>query len=235
MTFAKNPRFFDWGPGYRVSRKGLARLTGLSAERLDAYFAELEPLHRILYAEAGGLLSGGALMQAPLLYVLIRATAPSRVVETGVSSGYSARLMLEALDRNGAGRLDSIGLNQFAGVDSAPGGPRAFGGRPVGFLVPDRLRPRWGLHLGPSERLLPPVLAGLDGPLDLFLHDSLHQYPTMRAEYESAWPNLAPGGWLASHDIHANRAWPDFLREKRLENDEQLDHDLGVVRRPNAG
>ena len=217
---------------YRVARRSLARLTARPEVELDGLFAELEPLHAQLRSEAGPLPSAGALVQAPLLYVLVRALGARRLIETGISSGYSARLLLEALDRNGEGHLDSIGIDVF-GMGRAPAAaPGGLEGRKVGWLVPDRLASRWTLHLGTSQEKLPPLLAGGARDVDLFLHDSLHQYPTMHWEYETAFPCLAPGAVLASHDVHANRAWPDFLSERRLGGDEELDHDLGVVRLP---
>ena len=102
----------------------------------------------------------------------------------------------------------------------------------MGWLVGAALQPRWSLHVGRSEEHLPRILADTPNGIDLFLHDSLHQYATMRWEYETAYPALRAGGLLGSHDIHANRAWPEFVATRGLVGDEQLDHDLGVVRRP---
>ena len=216
---------------YRVSRAALARLADRPVAELDGYFDELGSLQSELLRSVGPLPSAGALMQGPLLYVLVRALRPRRIIETGISSGYSARLMLEALERNQAGQLTSIGIDVFGRTPQPGEAPTALAARHVGWLVPERLKGRWSLKIGPSEEQLPPLLqTGRD--LDLFLHDSLHQYATMHWEYASAWPCLTDGGVLASHDIHANRAWPDFLREERLAGDEELDHDLGVVRRP---
>jgi len=227
--FRQNPRFADWRPMYDVCRPALGRLTGASAAQLDQLYEEMAPIHAALIAEAGSVPSAGALIQAPLLYLMVRTTRPARVIETGISSGYSARLILEAMELNGAGHLDSIGIDAFGILDAAR---PALGDRTIGWLVPDRLKSRWMLHKGKSDELLPGILAAHPGELDLFLHDSLHKYPTMHWEYSTAWPHLRPGGFLASHDIHANLAWPDFLRENHLAGDEQLDHDLGVVKVP---
>jgi hypothetical protein len=235
VTFRQNPRFRDWRPMYDVARGGLARLTGRPAPELDAYFEELTPLQADLLQSVGGLPTAGALMQAPLLYVLTRALRPKRIIETGISSGYSARLLLEALERNGDGTLASIGIDVF-GATRRPGeAPTSLDQRHVGWLVPDRLKHRWTLLIGPSEEQLPPLVADGRRNLDLFLHDSLHKYPTMRWEYSTAFPALSPGGLLCSHDIHANRAWPEFLQEHALRGDEELDHDLGAVRTAPAG
>jgi predicted O-methyltransferase YrrM len=172
-------------------------------------------------------------MQAPLLYLIVRALHPEQVVETGLSSGYSARLLLEAIARNGSGHLTSVGLAKFGVSAGAGAAHQALVDRPVGYLVPDRLKPLWTVRLGPSETELAAALAQA-GPIDLFVHDSLHQYPTMSREFRESWAVLRPGGTIASHDIQNNAAWPDFLREKALHGDEVLDHDLGAVRRPAA-
>lgn len=232
MRFRVNPRFLDWRPMYRVSRTALARVAARPVAELDGYFAELGPLHRTLWDEVGALPSAGALIQAPLLYVLVRARRPARLVETGISSGYSARLILEALRRNGAGHLHSIGIDTFALRDAAHPEASGLGGRAVGWLVPPELKPWWTLHLGKSDDVLPPLVNGAEPPLDLFLHDSLHQYPTMRFEYETASPRLRPGGFLLSHDIHANEAWPEFLAQHPPADADELDHDLGIARVP---
>jgi len=232
VPFGLNPRFLDWRPMYRVARPGLARLTGHPTAELDGYFAELAPLAAGLRKEVGALPSAGALMQAPLLYVLVRTLRPRRLIETGISSGYSARLLLEALRRNAAGHLDSIGIDLFALRDPSRPAESGLGSRPVGWLVTEELKDRWTLHLGRSEEVLPTLLDAAGDPLDFFLHDSLHQYPTMRWEYTTAYPKLAPGGLLLSHDIHANAAWPEFMSEEKLTNWVELDHDLGAARRP---
>jgi hypothetical protein len=217
---------------YRVARGNLARLTGKPLAELDGYFSELAPLHAELLRDVGQLPTAGALIQAPLLYVIARALRPKRTIETGISSGYSARLILEALERNGEGHLASIGIDVF-GRTARPGeAPTPLQNRKIGWLVPESLAHRWSLHVGTSEEHLPALVAGGRRDLDLFLHDSLHQYPTMRWEYTTAFPALADGGLLCSHDIHANRAWPEFLREHALVGDEELDHDLAAVRTP---
>jgi hypothetical protein len=167
---------------------------------------------------------------------MVRAERPRWIIETGISSGYSGRLILEALQRNGdGGHLDSIGIDVFGLTKDRLDDPRGMAGRRVGWLIPPALAPLWTLHLGTSEEHLPKLLDGESGLIDLFLHDSLHQYGTMRWEYTTAWPRIAANGFLASHDVHANRAWPEFVGEQGLTgHDEELDHDLGVVRRPVA-
>jgi hypothetical protein len=235
VRFGDHPRFRDWRPMYRLCREDLARLCGRRAEELDRYFAELPQLHDALAREVTDLPAAGALWQAPLLYVVVRAMQPRWLIETGISSGYSSRFLLEALARNGTGHLDSIGLNELALGRTPEAIARSIAGRPVGWLVPERLHSLWGRHVGTSQAVLPTLLADRADPLDIFLHDSEHVFATMMAEYSTAFPRLGAGGWLLSHDIHNSAAWPQFLAEHHLVGDAELDHDLGAVRRPAAG
>ncbi len=234
MAFGEDPRFLDWRTLYRLCRRELARVVGVPTSTLDGYFAEIAPARVDLARQLAELPRAGALMQAPLLYVLVRALRPRAIVETGISSGYSSYFLLAGLRANGRGRLVSLGLPEVAvSVEHearfAP--ERRVGARPVGWLVPDELRAPWEIRFGPSETLLEPVVRELDGDFDVFLHDSAHRYATMRFEYETAWSHLGPGGTLLSHDVHASAAWPEFVRAHPSAPEAELDHDLGIVRR----
>jgi hypothetical protein len=231
VVFGRHPRFRDYRPMYRAARPELARVSDVAADQLDAYFAELEPLRRELVSRVSREPMAGALAQAPLLYVLVRALRPLRLVETGVASGYSSRFLLEALRRNEAGHLHSVGIERFPisgrGADLAS----RLRDRSVGWLVPPVLRDLWTVHLGTTDELLPTLLREGLGRIDFFLHDSLHTYDAMRREYSLALERLERGGTLASHDIHNNAAWGEFVGAHALRAAE-LDRDLGVARVP---
>jgi hypothetical protein len=218
---------------YRASRSSLAAITGSAPAVLDGYFEELEPLHRALEAEVGSLPTAGALWQAPLLYVMVRAWRPRWMIETGISAGYSSRFVLEALDKNGGeGHLDSIGIARFALGNISETDRQRVADRPIGWLVPPQFGSRWTRHVGRSEELLPSLLAGHGAELDVFLHDSLHDYATMHHEYETVFPHLRPGGWLLSHDIHSSAAWTELVTAHAGSPEVELDHDLGAFRTP---
>lgn len=146
------------------------------------------------------------------VYCLVRALRPRVFVETGVLHGMLSAFVLEALARNGSGRLISIDLPSYA-----ESGPANFDGytatlppgREPGWLVPEALRDRWELRLGPSLELLPDVLER-EGEIDVFLHDSDHTVQTMTGELELAWPALRPGGALIADDATDNAAFADF-------------------------
>lgn len=193
-----------------VGRSGkLAELTGADVHRVDAVLYELE-CEEPLFREVNGL--AGMPMHPIIYYALVRVMQPDQVVETGVCDGFSTRFLLLAMERNGRGMLHSIDLpNQD--VELAPEGSRQRDvmatGRETGWLVPASLRSRWQLHLGDAKVLLPALLPKL-GPIDVFIHDSLHTYEHMMFEYRAAWPHLRAGGILLSDDTDWNTAFPEF-------------------------
>ena len=108
---------------------------------------------------------------------------------------------LGAMAENGHGRLYS--------VDLPPLQPREE--EFVGRAVPTELRDRWDLTFGPS-RLVLPQLAERVAPIDVFLHDADHTYPSQMHEYRTVWPHLRAGGVLVSDDV-ANEAFLDFAAD----------------------
>lgn len=132
--------------------------------------------------------------------VVVRVVEPESMVETGVARGRTTATALAAMARNERGHLHSVDLPPLA-VD------RDF----IGQAVPEDLRGRWTLHVGPSRFVLPDVVAEA-APIDVFLHDSDHTYGSMLEEYRTAWPKIRPGGLLLSDDV-ANRSLTDFATE----------------------
>ena len=132
-------------------------------------------------------------------YAACRALGARTVVETGVGYGVTTAFVLQALDVNGAGELRSIDLPPLErGAEDY-----------AGVLVPRGLRARWRLHRGMSRRVLPRVLAET-GPIDLFVHDSMHTLENMRFELGQAWLRLAQGGALVADDIEGNAAFSEL-------------------------
>ncbi len=160
--------------------------------------------------------------ELPVLYLLIRLIKPDNVVETGVASGASSSYILQAMSDNQKGRLDSIDI-----------GPSDFPeGKQLGFVVPDNLRQRWHLHLGDARDLLEPLLNRI-GPIDCFIHDSLHTYEHMLWEFRTVWKHLCPKGLFLSHDVGANRAFFDFMKETGISwKDYRVFHVLGGFKKP---
>ena len=193
---------FDPGRVAQLRLELIASASGLAPDQIAAFVAELDA-----FAAAGdsraaqwARLSGAAmgLHSCRTLYALVRALRSRLGVETGTSAGASAAHILQAMQSNGGGRLVSVDV------------PGPFADR-YGELIPAELRPNWELRLHSRNSQLPALLAEL-GSIDFFLHDSLHNYRHMTWEYETAWQRLAPGGCLASHDIHMTSSFEDFLR-----------------------
>jgi predicted O-methyltransferase YrrM len=190
----------------------LAKICGTSPWQVRAYldepantplFAEhlrgAEEQFRTLSIESADLFAKKILNQ----YAVVRALAPDSIVETGIANGVSSSYLLLALQKNGRGRLHSIGLADPVFLPQ---------GRDPGWLVPSWLRGPWQAHLGDAREILSPLLARC-GPVDIFIHDSLHTYEHMFWEFESAFPFLRPGGLLFSDDALCNEAFADFANK----------------------
>ncbi len=142
-----------------------------------------------------------------VIEICVRALRPEVMVETGVARGYTSAAALGAMAEIGHGRLLSIDLPGMR-HDGVPD-------EEIGFAVPEDVRDRWTLRLGPSRRLLEPLLREV-GEIDLFLHDSDHTHASQLWEYRTAWPHLRPGGLLVSDDV-SNTAFLEFCEEAGAE------------------
>ena len=138
---------------------------------------------------------------ALLLYAVVRSLSPEVVVETGVSDGMSSAIILAALEKNGRGTLHSIDF-PLMGI------PRLYRRMP-GWVVPEQYRRRWQLRLGPSHRLLEPLLREV-GPIGVFFHDSEHSFAQMSWEFRTALSHLCRGGVVISDDVFANDAFSEI-------------------------
>jgi hypothetical protein len=116
-------------------------------------------------------------------WVLVRLRKPKLVVETGVWYGLGSAMLLRALELNALegheGRLISFD-------------PDTTGG----WLVPERLKPRWTWVQATTEEALEGTLRG--HKLDLFIHDTPSDYERERAEFDVALQHAAPGAVLLS-------------------------------------
>lgn len=150
-----------------------------------------------------------------LLYAVIRTQRPEIVVETGVAHGTSSWIILNALHKNRFGRLYSIDLpnNDTNEAYNFRNSRTPF----TGWVVPDGLRKRWTLILGPSQAELPKLIEKLP-TVDVFFHDSDHSYGNMEFEFTLAWTHLSPGGLMLSDDVHKNDAFTNFVRRRNIKS-----------------
>jgi hypothetical protein len=103
------------------------------------------------------------------IWCLIRHQRPTKIVETGVAHGVTSRIILEALNSNGGAHLWSIDYPPLDTTWHAQ----------IGIAVGNRFADRWTYIKGSSRRRLSGLLSSL-GPIDLFVHDSLHSTNNVR-------------------------------------------------------
>jgi hypothetical protein len=189
----------------------IARLTGASLADLRSYCRELREsdLPDVLLQRGAGVAFTHELPQGALLYLVVRASRPARVIETGVRPGYSTAWILSALERNRVGELTSLGPGPTAGRSTGVGNVT------VGQFVPPALRSRWTLALGNTEGRLRDILASASR-IDLFFYDNGPDAARARFELKAAWEALSDRGLLLAHHIDANSAWEQFCRGQGL-------------------
>jgi predicted O-methyltransferase YrrM len=197
--------------------KGVAHAE-LVLQRRDAlvqYMAEIGERHNARY------LPGWVnLEDALFLYWLVRTVKPKTIVQCGVCNGLSAAFMTLALAKNGSeGKLHSIDIpTVFNPKDvswTIPG--KTYGltipeGRTSGWLVPEAYRKRFEVQNGDAKLLLPKLIDSLP-EIDMFYHDSDHNYNHMMFEFREAKRKVARGGLVVADDISWNSALWDFADE----------------------
>jgi hypothetical protein len=185
----------------------VSALTGATPAELRRFRQELSEssLPDQLLQRGANLAITRELPQGSLLYLLVRALRPGRIVETGIRPGYSTAWLLAALEANGSGELLSLGPGTVAGrASGVPAGE-------VGQLVAPALRARWTLVLGNSTERLEEILRTAS-PVGLFFYDNGPDVDRARFELRKAWGALAPSGLLLAHHTDANPAWPEFCQ-----------------------
>jgi predicted O-methyltransferase YrrM len=185
----------------------LSRIFGSEPGEIKSYVVEAEAIdfdEWIRQPESGCDEIGNPMGKTDriTLYTAIRICKPMVVLETGTAAGASATYILSAMEKNGCGFLYSI--------DAASDRTH------IGCLVPDGVRSRLNICYGSSLLLIPEIAEKANG-IDFFVHDSLHTYEHMTAEYELFYRHRGiAGGIICSHDILMSNAWDHFIRRHRL-------------------
>lgn len=217
LRIRRNRRFRRRVAGFSPATAGpkeVCSAVGISSELAPQEMAELTGEYRRMREQVYrryGVRGTGRIPSiiteddAAVLYCLIRAARPRYVLETGVSDGMSSWVILRGLAANQTGTLVSVDY-PLVGL------PRLYG-LPPGWIIPEELRRRWDLHLGPSTRVLPELFAQ-QPQIDLFVHDSEHSMENMAWEMRTAHAHLAPGGLLIADDALANDAFLDAAIER---------------------
>lgn len=149
-----------------------------------------------------------------LLYLITRVVRPSVFVETGVLNGFSSAFILLAMQHNNMGKLISVDLPSRDDEILRQGTGELPAGKQTGWIIPDSLRDRHTLRLGPAQTLLPEVLQTAK-PIDIFLHDSDHRYSHMMFEMCLALHHLSPSGLIIADNIEQNAAFSDLVRAEQ--------------------
>lgn len=192
-----------------LDERFLGRLTGARAAQIKGFLSEpfqdqgLYGHFRDVEKQLEGTRDIGANLYAKrvlLQYAIVRASRPGRILETGIANGVSLAYLLLAMECNQKDSLHSIDVNDGSFLPL---------GKRVGWIVPEWLRHRWTVHLGDARELLPQLLAQV-GPLDVFIHDSLHTYDHVKFEYEQPNPCLRPASILMAGDAGWNTVFLDF-------------------------
>ena len=146
------------------------------------------------------------------MYCLVRTTKPDVMIETGVAHGYSSWIILNAMHKNNKGKLYSIDLpNNDTNIAYNFGKTTP----QTGWLVPDKLKTQWELHLGDAYQLLPQLIEKLR-QIDIFFHDSDHSYAHMKYEFNTIFPAIKQGGIILSDDVHKNSSFVEFIKQNQL-------------------
>lgn len=145
------------------------------------------------------------------LYFIVRCAKPEVMIETGVAHGVSSWTILNAIHKNGRGKLYSIDLPN---LDLKSYNPQNIS-QQSGWVVPDALRAHWELQLGSSQELLPMLVSKL-GKIDVFFHDSDHSYQNMMFEFNTVFKAVKDGGLIISDDVHKNESFRDFVNAEDI-------------------
>mgnify|MGYP006072162981 CR=1 FL=1 len=141
-----------------------------------------------------------------LIYSIVTQLKPQKILETGVSFGWSSLAILEGFSSLGQ-RLISTDMPYVGmGNDNA-----------VGVVVPKELKNQWQLIRDEDKRGLPKALELFDGKIDLCHYDSDKSYHGRMFAYPLLYEALNDGCWFVSDDIGDNVAFKDFCKAKGIE------------------
>jgi hypothetical protein len=149
-----------------------------------------------------GWYSDAEITLARAVWCAARHTGPAVVIETGVAHGVTSRIILGALNKNGHGHLWSIDL------------PHPLDHRlhaQTGVAVTEDCKARWTYLEGASRQRLPPLVSEV-GPVDVFIHDSLHTAKNTLFEMEQAASGMPTGGVMLIDDIKSHLGFATFAK-----------------------
>lgn len=137
-----------------------------------------------------------------VLYSIISALSPKRIIETGVAYGWSTLAILSGSKNNRDFKLWSIDMPYpFLGNASF-----------VGCVVHPSLRDNWKLIRKPDIKALP-IAVNESQNIDFCHYDSDKTYRGRMRSYNLLWKHLNKDGYFMSDDINDNLAFKDFCNQ----------------------
>ncbi len=188
-----------WCEQYAIDTKtALQKLAGLATfdafdKKFETYLKAADDIIKTCPVQMGG---AGNL---DLAYQLAEFCQATRVIETGVSYGWSSLAFLLSLKGREGSLLISTDL-PYIFKDSE---------KYVGCVVPAELRPYWKILPFSDREALPKALEALP-TIDLCHYDSDKSYDGRMWAYPKLWGALRSGGFFISDDVDDDFGFRDF-------------------------
>tara|TARA_B100002052_G_C15877727_1_gene597746 strand:- start:98 stop:889 length:792 start_codon:yes stop_codon:yes gene_type:complete len=135
-----------------------------------------------------------------LIYYCCEYLNATRVVETGVSYGWSSLSILLSLNKRKDSKLVSTDM-PYPGLNSE---------KFVGIAIPKELKKNWVLFSEADIYSIPKALNSFDS-IDVCHYDSDKYYEGRKWAYPKLWASLRKGGIFISDDIENNSAFREFV------------------------
>lgn len=156
-------------------------------------------------------------IQRIILYILVRLYEPMVCLETGVFYGGNTSFILNALRKNGSGKLISIDLpasdiNKELRHHLVEDNEDIPNGLDTGFIIHDNLKERWNIIRGDSLVEIPKM----NEKVDLYIHDSEHSFSFVIDEMNLVWDKLNNNAIILADDIDWSNGFFSFCLDKKL-------------------
>jgi predicted O-methyltransferase YrrM len=138
-----------------------------------------------------------------LLYFLVRKMSLNIIIETGVSLGYSSTALLEAIKKNGNGRLFSSDF-PYPGLKDSD--------KYIGVLVPKEFRKDWVLKIKGDKYNLPEI-SEMAGKVDLIHYDSDKSFSGRKFALRVLEKNISSDTVIIMDDIHENTHFKQLVNK----------------------
>ncbi len=165
-------------------------------DEASRYHEEAFPKRMQALKNANQLKSGVGIIDGAILHTLVKWYQPTTIVETGTYFGFSSAFFIQAFKDFGIdGKVYTIDIDQS---------------RDLSIVLSDQDREKYLVRLeGDAFEM---AKAGkIPEKTDFFFHDSVHCYDYQLKEFEFFWKKLNAGGFLTSHDVAMNAAFPHFI------------------------